>query len=68
MEVALHANLSSSELDSGAFDRNDILPDPLEKAKQAHELLLEQDGDNNEVEQEEDLALGFALKSKCSCD
>ena len=68
LEVALYANLLSSELDSRAFNGNDMLPEPLEKAKQAYESLLEQDEDDNEDEQEEELALGCALKSKCSCD
>ena len=44
LEVALYANLLSSELDRRAFDGNDMLPEPLEKAKQAYESLLE--GDN----------------------
>ena len=35
LEVALYANLLSSELDSRAFDGSDMLPEPLEKAKQA---------------------------------
>ena len=47
---------------------NDMLPEPLEKAKQGYESLLEQDEDDNEDEQGEELALGCALKSKCSCD
>ena len=37
LEVALYANLLSSELDSGAFDGNDMLPELLEEAKQAYE-------------------------------
>jgi len=40
LEVALYANLLSSELDGRAFDGNDMLPEPLEKAKQAYESLL----------------------------
>ena len=68
LEVPFYANLLSSELDSRAFDGNDMLPEPLEKAKQAYESLLEQDEDDNEYEQEEELVLGCALKSKCSCD
>ena len=44
LEVALYVKLLSSELDSRAFDGNDMLPEPLEKAKKVYESLLE--GDN----------------------
>ena len=49
LEVALYANLLSSVLDSRAFDGNDLLPEPLEKAEQAHESHLE--GDNTDEAQ-----------------
>ena len=43
LEVALYANLLSSELDNRAFNGKDILPEPLEKAKKTYELLHEGD-------------------------
>ena len=43
MDVALYANLLSSELKSRMIDGNDMLPEILKKAKQAYELLFEGD-------------------------
>jgi len=41
---------------------------PLKRQNRRTSRFLEQDEDDNEDEQGEELALGCALKSKCSCD
>ena len=54
-ELALDANLLSSELNSRVFDGNDMLAEPLEKTQQTHESLLE--GDTIDEAQVSELAV-----------